>query len=82
MDAGYAEKRGSVRLNNMKTHWPLIAAVTVLAIAVFSLALSFRYRMVGITQGEQYGQVYVIDNWMGRVWFCVLGACHQAKTPP
>ena len=52
--------------------WGLLAT---LVIAIFFIALSFRYRMIPI---EKDRAVYVIDNWKGQLKYCYW--MHDARS--
>ncbi len=53
----------------------LLGLLLALVLAVFLNALSFRYRIVELQRGEALSQAYVIDNWTGRMWRCILQQC-------
>ena len=55
----------------------LMGLLLALVLAVFLNALSFRYRMIELQRGDSLSQAYVIDNWTGRMWRCIVEQCQR-----
>lgn len=64
-----------------KEKLPVALALTLLAIVIFFNALSLRYRMIAVRDGD-IGYTHVIDNWSGRLWYCVQTVCAPTQTIP